>query len=75
MMGGCGIDFYKHWIFTRIIKRHFYKKIDHSRSLFHLFLSFQIHITILQQIYVKNVHPVYGAWIRIQDLQDMSLLP
>ena len=35
-------------------------------------LSFQANITIL---YVKNVHPVYGAGIRTHNLQNMSLLP
>ena len=35
--------------------------------------SFQTNIiTFLQQIYVKKVHPVYGAWIRTHDLQNMS---
>ena len=29
----------------------------------------------LQQINVKNVHPVYGAGIWIHDLQYMGLLP
>ena len=28
----------------------------------------QTSLQILQQIYVKNVHPVYGARIRTQDL-------
>ena len=32
-------------------------------------------ITVLQQIYVENVHPVYGARIRTHDLGNMSLLP
>ena len=31
--------------------------------------------TILQQINVKNVHPVYGAGIQTHSLQYMSLLP
>ena len=29
----------------------------------------------LQQIHVKNVHPIYGAGIHTLDLQDMSHLP
>ena len=29
----------------------------------------------LQQIYVKNVHPVYAAGIQTHDLQDLSLHP
>ena len=35
----------------------------------------QTSLQFLQQIYVKNVHPVYGAGIQTQDPQDMSLLP
>ena len=31
--------------------------------------------TILQQINVKNIHPVYDAGIRTHDLQNMSLSP
>ena len=45
-----------------------------SRSLFHLFSSFQTNITIFTTN-VKNVHPVFGAWNRTHDLLDMSLLP
>ena len=32
-------------------------------------------LQFLQQINVKNVHPVYGAGIRTHDLLNMSLLP
>ena len=32
-------------------------------------------LQFLQQIYVKNVHPVYGARIRTHNLGNMSLLP
>ena len=46
-----------------------------GQALFHLVSSFQTHITILQQITVKNVHPVYGARIQTHDLWNMSLLP
>ena len=53
----------------------FFKKNRHPLRLFHLFLSFQKNITILQQINVKNVHPVYGAGIQAHDLWNMSLLP
>ena len=35
----------------------------------------QTPLQILQQINVKNVHPVYGAGIRTHNLQNMSLLP
>ena len=45
-------------------------------GLFLFILSlFQTNITFLQQINVKNVHPEYGAWIRTEDFQNMSLLP
>ena len=50
-------------------------KKGQSLPLFHLFSSFQKHITFLQQINVKNVDPVYGARIRTHYLQNMSLLP
>ena len=32
-------------------------------------------ITILQQINVKIVHPMYGAGIQTHDLRNTSLLP
>ena len=35
----------------------------------------QISLQFLQQIYVKNVHPVYGAGIRTHNLQNVSLFP
>ena len=49
--------------------KHFLKKLGHPRPLFKQTLQF------LQQIYVKNDHPVYGAGIRTHDLQNSSLLP
>ena len=47
------------------------------RPLFHLILVFfkQTSLQFLQQIYVKNVHPVYGAGIQTHDLQNVSLFP
>ena len=45
--------------------------MGHSQPLFYLLTSFK---QSLQQIYVKNVHPVYGAGIQTHDLQDMSLI-
>ena len=53
----------------------FFNKMGHPWPLFHLFLSFQTNITILQQINVKNVHPVYGAGIRTHQLWNISLPP
>ena len=44
------------------------------QPLFRLFSSFQT-LQFLQQINVKNVHPVYGAGIQTHDLWNMSLLP
>ena len=39
------------------------------------FWSFQTNNTFLQQINVKNVHPVYGAGIQTHYLSDMSRHP
>ena len=51
--------------------------MGHPRPIFRLIFSlFQTNInTILQQINVKNVHPVYSTGIRTHDLQNVSLLP
>ena len=46
------------------------------RPLFRLFSAFfKQTIQILQQINVKNAHPVYGAGIRTHDLWNMSRHP
>ena len=45
-----------------------------SLASFLFILSFQTQ-QFLQQIYVKNVHPVYGARIWTHDPQNTSLLP
>ena len=50
-------------------------KMGHPGLFLFIFRLFQTIFTILQQIYVKNVHPIYGAGIRTHDLQNMSLLP
>ena len=49
--------------------------MGNPHPLFHLFSFFQTTLQSLQQINVKNVHPVYGAGIQINDLRNMSLLP
>ena len=49
--------------------------MGHPWRLFRIFLPFQTNITILQQIYVKNVYPVYGFGIQTHNLQNMSPLP
>ena len=38
-------------------------------------LLFKQTLQFLQQINVKNVHPVYGTGIPTHNLRDMSLLP
>ena len=38
------------------------------------FRLFKQTLQFLQQIYVKNVHPVYGAGIRTNDLKNVSPL-
>ena len=49
--------------------------MGHPRLLFHLFSDFfKQTIQILQQINVKNVHPVSGAGIQTHDLLSMNLL-
>ena len=46
------------------------------RPLFHLFsVFFKQTIQFLQQINVKNAHPVYGAGIWTHDLLNTSHLP
>ena len=50
--------------------------MDQPLPLFRLFLVFSNkHYKFLQQIYVKNVHPVYGAGILTHDLWNVNLLP
>ena len=61
-------------IVTKVFIKWSIVKNGPTRPLFHLFSSFQTHITILQQIKVKNVHPVYGAGIRTHDLWNTSLI-
>ena len=41
--------------------------------IFILFKQTSLHF--LLQIFVKNVHPVYGAGIRTHDLWNVSLFP
>ena len=53
----------------------FFKKRAHPRPLFHLISFFKQTLQFLQQIYVKTVHPVYGAGIGTHNLLYMSLLP
>ena len=48
--------------------------MGHPRASFSFIFVFS-NTRILQQIYMKNVHPVYGAGIRTHNLQRTSLLP
>ena len=48
-------------------------KMGQTRPLFHFFRLSSLQF--LQQINVKNVHPIYGAGIRTHDRLNMSLLP
>ena len=58
------------------IWRHVLKNGPSPASFSFIFGLFQTNInTILQQINVKNVHPVYGTGIRTHDLKIVSLLP
>ena len=54
----------------------FKKKWANPRLFLFIFGLFkQTLIQFLQQINVKNVHPVYGTGIRTHGLQNVSLLP
>ena len=60
----------------RIEKWCFFKKNGPTPASFlFLFRVFKPTIQFLQQIYVKNVHPVNGAGIQTQDLRNVSLFP
>ena len=48
-------------------------KMGHGRPL--LSFIFGLFKQTIQQIYVKNIHPLYGAMIRTHDLRNMILLP
>ena len=53
----------------------YFKNGPFPASLSFIFGLFQTNINpILQQIDVKNVHPVFCAQIQTHDLQNMSLL-
>ena len=52
----------------------FNKKMGHPLFCF-IFGLFKETLQYLQQINVKNVHPVYGAESQTHDLWNMSLLP
>ena len=52
-----------------------YKKWAITGLFFIYFRHFKHTLQFLQQINLKNVHPVYGAGNRTHNLQNMSLLP
>ena len=47
-------------------------KMGQPRPLFYFISSFQTHITIFQQINVKNVHPIYGAGIHTHESRPLE---
>ena len=57
------------------IKKNFFKKWTLLGLFLFIFVFFKQTLQFLQQINVKNVHPVHGAGIRTHDLQNTSLLP
>ena len=55
---------------------YFFKKMGHPLASFSfIFYLFKQTIQFLQQINLKNVHPVYGAGIRTHGLLNMSRHP
>ena len=65
-----------HYLLRKLCRKSFFEKWAIPASFSFCFSLFQANTnTILQQINVKNVHPVYGTGIRTHDLQYMSLLP
>ena len=58
------IIFHIYFLQNRIV----FEKMDQPGLFFIYFQSFKSNITILQQINVKNIHPVYCAGIRTQNL-------
>ena len=51
------------------------KNVPTPVSFSFIFSLFKQTLRFLQQIYVKNVHPVYRAGIWTHDILNMSLLP
>ena len=58
--------------YLNLVKRHICFKKWAIPGLFFIIVT---NIKFLQQINMKNVHPVYGAGIRTHDLCNISLLP
>ena len=67
---------YEENIVTLTVQIFFFKKWANPASFSFIFGPLkQTSLQPLQQIYVKNVHPVYGAWIRTHNLWNVSLFP
>ena len=60
---------------TRSFLKEFFFKKWANPGLFFMFGLFKQTIQFLQQINVKNIHPIYGAGIRTHDLSNMSRVP
>ena len=66
---------YLNFLFSTHHHRHTFKEIGHPRPLFVNFCLLKQTLQIVEQLNVKNVHPVNGARLRTHVLQNMSLLP
>ena len=53
----------------------FFKQIGHPRPLFVYFRLFKQTLQFLQQMNVRNIHPVYGAGNRTHDLRNKHEYP
>ena len=53
----------------------FFSNRPSPSSFWFIFVFFKHTLQFLQQIYVKNVHPVYRAGIKTHNFQHMSLHP
>ena len=63
------------WFLPRENRFVFFKKWSIPGLFFVYFSLIKQILQYLQQIYVQNVHPVYGVGIRTHDFRHMSLLP
>ena len=63
-------------VFLNRTSKAFFKKMIQSRPLLlYIFGLFKQTKQFFQQMFVKNVHPLYGAGIRTHNLRKVSLLP
>ena len=60
---------------SHVYVRSFFKNVPIPASFSFILGLFKQTLQFLQQMYVKNVHPVYGAGIRTHDIQNVCLFP